>query len=85
MGVEPWRVQPDRSDPEMYEVAGGYLVARGLPIEDAEIIAAAIPAIARVKELEGHIRDFICALDRGYLACKDDSAFIEALRHAVAT
>lgn len=40
-------------------------------------------AEARVREMEGHIRDFIHALDRGYLACKDDSAFIDALRDCI--
>ena len=34
----------------------------------------------RLDETERHVRDFIRALDRGYLDCKDDSAFIDALR-----
>jgi hypothetical protein len=38
------KVQPDRNDPEMYEVAGPYLVAGNLPIEDAREIAA-LPAV----------------------------------------
>lgn len=28
--------------------------------------------------------DFIYALEHGFLACKDDSAFINNLRHAIA-
>ena len=35
-------------------------------------------------EVRGHIRHFIYALDKGFLDCKDDSAFIDALRQAVA-
>lgn len=36
--------------------------------------------VAELAEARQHIRDFIRALDRGYLACKDGSAFIDALR-----
>lgn len=34
----------------------------------------------RLAEAEQHVRDFIRALDKGFLDCKDDSAFIDALR-----
>ena len=37
-------------------------------------------AETRLQEVTQHVRDFIHALDRGYLDCKDDSAFIDALR-----
>lgn len=37
-------------------------------------------AETRRDEVVGHVRDFIKALDKGYLNCKDDSAFIDALR-----
>ena len=40
-------------------------------------------AADRIEWLEQEIKDFLYALDRGYLACKDDSAFIDALREAV--
>lgn len=37
----------------------------------------------RLKEVRQHVKDFLHALDRGYLNCKDDSAFIDALRTCV--
>ena len=37
----PWKVLPSPTDRELYAVAGEYLVADGLPIEDARLIAAA--------------------------------------------
>lgn len=36
-----WNVVPSPTDPEMYAVEGVYLVADALPIEDADLIAAA--------------------------------------------
>jgi len=37
-------------------------------------------AESRLDETEQHVRDFIRALDKGFLDCRDDSAFIDALR-----
>lgn len=37
----PWAVVQSPTDGELYAVAGAYLVADGLPIEDARLIAAA--------------------------------------------
>ena len=39
--------------------------------------------IAAAPEMRAAIRDFLFALDRGYLDCKDDSAFIDGLRTAL--
>jgi hypothetical protein len=41
LAIEPWRVTADPADTEMYAVAGAYAVAGNLPIEDANLIAAA--------------------------------------------
>lgn len=38
----------------------------------------------QITRLRVAVRDFLFALDRGYLACKDDSAFIDDLRVALA-
>lgn len=40
-GIKPWAVVQSPTDPEMYAVEGVYLVADDLPIEDANMIAAA--------------------------------------------
>lgn len=40
--------------------------------------------VAAAPHMASAIRDFLHALDRGYLACKDDSAFIDDLRAALA-
>ena len=37
----PWKVLPSPTDRGMYAVAGAYLVADRLPLEDADMIAAA--------------------------------------------
>lgn len=52
--------------------------------EKTQTMADSLSVEQRLSDLSQHVRDFLFALDRGYLDCKDDSAFIDALRVAVA-
>lgn len=47
---QDWRVIPSPTDPEMSAVQGVYLVADNLPIEDANLIAAAPALIEALEE-----------------------------------
>jgi len=43
----------------------------------------AIDARSELAELRQHVKDFLCALDRGYFPWDGKSAFVDALRGAV--
>lgn len=65
LAVEPWRVVADPADVEMYAVAGAYMVACKLPIEDANLIAAAPDLYAALERARWLLRA-ICGADGNY-------------------
>ena len=58
LATEPWRVIADPADPEVYAVAGVYKVAGNLPIEDANLIAAAPDMEAALTMLLRDVQDY---------------------------
>lgn len=49
--IGAWQVVASPTDPEMFAVRGVYLVADNLPIEDANLIAAAPALLAALEEI----------------------------------
>ena len=49
--MTPWTVHTSKSDAGTMEVRGAYLVADKLPIEDANLIAAAPDLLSSLEEL----------------------------------
>ena len=83
--MKPWKVEQSKTDPEMYEVRGAYLVADKLPIEDAELIAAAPANVEHVEKLKLDIEHLLAIID--YMAeCTgegpegEDAVLVEQIR-----